>query len=1226
MTIFYEIPQLPESLRPNWNESELSFVAPLYRKNYVINPSFEIDRNGETQPYNWDVGTYTYATNTLNSVTDIGSVVSENVYSGFNAMRCNFGNNTTTHFVYGRTQPIVLPLTAKKSAYYSTHQQKTLYRVSGALTFYAFAPNIESYTTFSLFNQTLGSSRNFNVQVYATVDANGEPTADFSDQVIISSASIQIAVTESSFYSEDVEPNYIGRRKNPKWVRYTVPISTLFDYQKDNFIRFSISATAAGVGQNENFLFYLDAVQVEFFDDDFQYSTTYLDGDLGSHDPLHPSGYYWEGANQKSISVRTMEAYSGGVLFNLQKDFMINVVNMKGFGLPKPSNNITPYEYADGQQYVSTGIDSRTITISGYVSGDTSLESNRATGLLQYLLSKERSGVSNQRRFYYKIPESLCHDPGSEYVFFDAVVTSVKPDPESNSPRFSLVIELENINIYYYTSNNVYYTQSALQPNQSFQNSFGIKLFKPQGASAVVDYNTYQNSLGAPFNQFYFGNENYELNIDGKVLCWCELNNGCILFGGDFRNVEYIINGKSVKQSCNNIAIIAPNGVVFPIRDKSIISGPSTIYNSANGVTWNGSGQSVVRAIVQTNFNTIMIGGRFNIVAGARVTECTNIWHISNIDEIGRVDGPNLDVEGGLKLSSESNNGGGVYTLLSVPKNNAIYVGGLFDSSVNSNTASGTRTLENAAIYYFDRDYKWEQMWYGTNNTVTTMTWFQERYVIVGGLFTAWKSSVSGRLLTNTQYAAVYDTAKSTANNLRVKSLSSILGVSSIPTTSFATFSPTNSVFNQQVNKMVTNNFGDVIIGGRFTTIDMNAESNVPLQRITVNRVVKWDGFDRYTLMEKGIQDNTMSYWATTVGTIAVSTSNATITGTNTQFSDADIGNKLYKTDGTFLGTIASVSSFTQAQFASNSAQTVSPADSYLMLKFYVPSSLLPISRQITEVSDICVSPYNNDVYVAGTFSNIGNISQAFGVARWSTNRWEALDFELQAASINSVFVSKNGYGFLSYTKSDNYTVTNNKPKTPKTVQWNLNNSVEPNLIVIENLGVETQPVIQLYNPVNNEKECDVISIYNLTNHKSMTFDMKVFVGETITIDFSEPNVTPRSNIRDRIVNSLVGGGTFANFFLSEGKNIIKILGGQRGLNSGEFKRPLEVKIRYHTRLISPYVVYANDIIERNDPLSGWILNKSKLGLDTVALIPITGTSNFELEATIWGKDSVVKT
>ena len=95
---------------------------------------------------------------------------------------------------------------------------------------------------------------------------------------------------------------------------------------------------------------------------------------------------------------------------------------------------------------------------------------------------------------------------------------------------------------------------------------------------------------------------------------------------------------------------------------------------------------------------------------------------------------------------------------------------------------------------------------------------------------------------------------------------------------------------------------------------------------------------------------------------------------------------------------------------------------------------------------------------------------------------------------------------------------------------------------------------------------------------------------------------------------------------MSEGKNIIKILGGQRGLNSGEFKRPLEVKIRHHTRLISPYVVYANDIIERNDPLSGWILNKSKLGLDTVALIPITGTSNFELEATIWGKDSVVKT
>lgn len=1220
MTIFYDIPQLPDGLRPNSTESELSFIAPLPRKNYVINPSFEVDLIGETQPYNWDVGTYAYANNTISSITDIGSVVTENVYSGFNAMRCNFGSDTTVKFVYGRTQPISLPLSAKKGAFYSTHKNRTLYRVSGALSFYVFAPVIDPYTQFELFNQSAGASRNFTVQIYATVDSNGEPTANFSQQQIITNASVPITVSKSTFYSKEIEPNYIGRRKNPQWVRHVIPFSTIYDYQNSNFLRFAISSTAPGVGENSNFLFYLDAVQVEFYDDDFPFYTTYLDGDLGVHDPLHPSGYYWEGANQKSISVRSMEAYSGGVMFNLQKDFMINIVNMRGFGLPAPSNNVTPYEYADGQQYVSTGIDSRQITINGYVSGDTALESNRATGILQYLLSKERSGVSNLRRFYYRIPADLCGGSSSEYVFFDAVVESIKPDPESNNPGFNVVIQLNNINIYYYTSNNVYYTQSALQPSIQSSSTYGVKLFHAQGGNAFPDITYDVQNLNSIANQSFFGYENYDLSCNGEILCWCELNNGCILFGGKFSSVTYKIENVSVTVPCKNIAMLTPEGKVLSIKaniNNSSINGVT--YQRLSGTRNDTTGGAAVRAIIQTNLNTIMIGGSFDCVVG-RTEECANIWHVTSINENGIVEGANIDVEGGL-ISNDNN--GGIFTLLYVPIRNAIYVGGNF---TRTSTGSSSTRLKNAAIYYFDREYKWEPMWYGANNTVTTMTWFQNRYVVCGGLFTAWNSSTSNELLKNTKYAAVYDTAASTADNVRVKSLSSIVSVAST-----ATLPVINPVFNGAVNKMVTDNFGNVIIGGQFTYVDMNTEANVAHRRLTTNRIVRWDGFDRYTLMETGVSSGTDSFWRTTTGTISTTVGNATVTGTNVQFTSADVGARIYTLAGDFLGVINSITLAALPNSCVLSAgATATYSGGFFLEVFYTPPLVASLLYPIVEVSDVCTCPYTHDVYVVGTFTNVGNIKQAFGVARWTKNRWEALDFELQAASMYSVFVSKRGYGFISYSTANNYVVVGQQGRTNKILNWNLNSITEPNLIVIDNFGLETQPIIELSNPTNNQDECDLISIYNLSNHKSMTFNMKVFVGETITIDFSEPNVRPKSNVRNRIINSLVGGGTFSNFFLSEGKNIIKVMGGQRGIDTSAFVRPLEVKIRYHTRQISPYVVNENDIISRQDELTGWTLNKSKLGLDTVPVnVTITNpsyTGQFTLESTIWGSDSVVKT
>jgi hypothetical protein len=553
---------------------------------------------------------------------------------------------------------------------------------------------------------------------------------------------------------------------------------------------------------------------------------------------------------------------------------------------------------------------------------------------------------------------------------------------------------------------------------------------------------------------------------------------------------------------------------------------------------------------VQTTAKTIMIGGCFSSVVG-RSSECNNICHLTSINQLGQVQGINIDVEGGL---FSSNNNSGVYTLLYTPSLDSIFVGGKFERTINTvNSSVGSyRTLKNAAIYRINRDYKWDEMSLGANDTVTTMTFFQNRYVVCGGLFTAWyANNVYVAVWTQTRYAAIYDTAASTANDKRIKTLSSVVVPAPVTPNQLPVLS---AVFDNQVNVMITENSGSVVIGGRFTTVDLNSNVTAALQKLTVNRILRWDGYDRYTLMETGIA--------------------------------------------------------TSAEIKTG----------------------LPVNYTFTEVIDICICPYTDDVYIVGTFTNVGNLTQAMGIARWAKNRWEALDFELQAESINSVFVSKMGYGFLSYKTTNSVTITDNKGKNPKVVNWSLNNLAEPNLIVIENVGMETQPIIELTNPFNNQKECDLLSIYNVTTNKSMTFNMKIFLGETITIDFSEPNIRPRSNIRNRISNSLVGGGTFSNFYLAEGKNIIKVLGGQRDPSGSAFIRSLEVKIRYNARQISPYQLYESDTITRTEEYVGWTLNRSKIGLDTKVLNNLKTdapaydwlANKFKIGVTVWGSTSVI--
>jgi hypothetical protein len=394
-----------------------------------------------------------------------------------------------------------------------------------------------------------------------------------------------------------------------------------------------------------------------------------------------------------------------------------------------------------------------------------------------------------------------------------------------------------------------------------------------------------------------------------------------------------------------------------------------------------------------------------------------------------------------------------------------------------------------------------------------------------------------------------YDTAPSVVNRLKPLSSSAppvIVAPSALPSSS--------AVFNNQVNTMITENSGSVIIGGQFTTLNLNNNANAALQKLTVNKIVRWDGFGRYTLMETGI-------------------------------------------------------------VASSEVKTT-----------------LPLSPGNPAVARICTCPYTDDVYIVGRFTNVGNLTQAMGIARWSKNRWETLDFELQAELINSIFVSKKGYGFVNYRTANSVTTTDATGKNPVIKNYTLNNLAEPNLIVIENVGMETQPVIELSNPFSNQKECDLLSIYNVTTNKSMTFNMKIFLGETITIDFSEPNIRPKSNIRNRISNSLVGGGTFSNFFLAEGKNIIKVLGGQRNPSGSEFTRPLEVKIRYHARQISPYQLHESDIIKRTEEYVGWTLNRSRIGLDTKVLNNLKTdapaynwlANKFKIGVTVWGSTSVV--
>ena len=1124
----YAAPKLPGSLRRITTESELNFVLPLARRNHVINPSFEVDEVGETQPYNYESGTYNYATNTFSAITSLGAVTSENVYNGFQSMRINF-SDTTTSLVYGRTQPITVPKSMISNQY--VYGSKVYYHIKGALTFYTFVPSIEKYTPFSKFEQSGGSTHTIDAKVYATVDGTGYPNGSFSTQNIVSSKSIELTVPDATFFPEDVEPNVIGRRKNPFWVRHVVPFLVRYDEYIPCLIRFSITNNAAHSGSN--FIFYLDAVQVEFFEDDFQVHTTYLDGDFGINDVLPSAGYLWDGAPRKSTSYRTNEAHSGGVLYNFQTDFDMSVLNTQGLGLPPQNNQITPFVSSDGQQYVGTGIDSRKISIDGYITGDTQLDTLRKTGQLQFFLSKARTGIGTKRRFYYRIP--IGCDSYSDYTFFDAVVDQITVDHIHENPMINIGFELHNIDVYFWGDNYAYQLPNVLRPEKKMQN-FEIVMFKVQGGNANSDYKTAIKPFKSKELNSFFGHNTYSLNTNGPVRCWYELASGQIMFGGDFTYLRYVINGKPTEFTCNHLALLNPDGTVIPIRDFNLKSNP--LYNDYNGVTGPGA---TVYSIVQTKDESIMVGGRFNKALN-RTYDCKNIWYIPKLLIDGNVAGENRDVEGGLtaiNASKDKTSPTYVKTLLYDNVNDCIFVGGYF-----SRSSAKTNALRNLAIYNISKDYKWSAMRFGVNGIVDTMSFYEGKsFIVVGGDFTAAYYTSGTNLYTETKRAFVYDNRYNTAPAERVKSLTQVAKATSVVTLPTLT-----SVFDYRVRTSVTNSTGSVILGGNFYYIDYNNNA-LPtsfINRYPMPRVTQWDGFGRFTPMGTGVGSN---------DDLAI------------DFAGGQIG-----------------------------------------------------------INDLCTCPYTNDIYAVGNFNQIGDLKQSIGIARWGKNRWEALDFEMEISAAHSVFVSKRGYGFASVS-------------CRTTTAGNRNKYIEPAPIVIDNVGLNTQFSLVLTNPFTNYAVAKVLSIYNVTTDKSMSLNMDVAVGETITIDFTRSNVRATSNIRGRVSNSIFGGGTFANFYLAEGKNILKILGGQRASSAnknyaGRFVRPLKVKLKYHVRQVTPYMLFESDTIKVDESLVGWELSQSKLGLDTILIGNLQsdypgydwGTKGFRLDNADLGIDTVTIT
>lgn len=149
-------------------------------------------------------------------------------------------------------------------------------------------------------------------------------------------------------------------------VNFTAP--TLLEVIDSEWSLYGVSIPAAQAnGSNELYIrqsgagaldLYLDGIQVEPKDG---YYTTFCDG-------TQP-GCEWTGAAHSSASLRSPDSRAGGRVLDLEDDYGFNVSGMSGTGTAPQELFIDSYSQLPGGELNSRKINSRVITLNGFIDG-----------------------------------------------------------------------------------------------------------------------------------------------------------------------------------------------------------------------------------------------------------------------------------------------------------------------------------------------------------------------------------------------------------------------------------------------------------------------------------------------------------------------------------------------------------------------------------------------------------------------------------------------------------------------------------------------------------------------------------------------------------------------------------------------------------------------------------------------------------------------------------------
>lgn len=149
-------------------------------------------------------------------------------------------------------------------------------------------------------------------------------------------------------------------------VNFTAP--TLLEVIDSEWSLYGVSISAAQAnGSNELYIrqsgtgaldLYLDGIQVEPKDG---YYTTFCDG-------TQP-GCEWTGAAHSSASLRSPDSRAGGRVLDLEDDYGFNVSGMSGTGTAPQELFIDSYSQLPGGELNSRKVNSRVITLNGFIDG-----------------------------------------------------------------------------------------------------------------------------------------------------------------------------------------------------------------------------------------------------------------------------------------------------------------------------------------------------------------------------------------------------------------------------------------------------------------------------------------------------------------------------------------------------------------------------------------------------------------------------------------------------------------------------------------------------------------------------------------------------------------------------------------------------------------------------------------------------------------------------------------